>query len=75
MVVHVRRVGCVCVCVCVCVFVDMNVCVCVCVCVCLRILCLACRVRNSSVGSIVGSLSGLMQRCGFNPPLGRIFFQ
>ena len=29
--------------------------------------------RNSSVGVVLGSLSCLMQRCGFNPPLRRIF--
>ena len=29
--------------------------------------------RNSSVGSVLGSLSCLMQRCGFYPPLRRIF--
>ena len=29
--------------------------------------------RNSSVGSVLGSLSCLMQRCGFDPPLERIF--
>ena len=29
--------------------------------------------RNSSVGSVLGSLSGLMQRRGFDPSRGRIF--
>ena len=32
-----------------------------------------CRVRNSSVGSVLGSLSSMMQHCGFDPPLRRIF--
>ena len=30
--------------------------------------------RNSSVGSVLGSLSCLMQRRGFDPPLRRFFF-
>ena len=30
-------------------------------------------VRSSVVGSVFGSLSGLMQHHGFSPPLGRIF--
>ena len=30
--------------------------------------------RNSSVGSVLGLLSCLMQRRGFDPPLGRLFF-
>ena len=29
--------------------------------------------HNSSAGSVLGSLSCLMLRCGFDPPLRRIF--
>ena len=31
--------------------------------------------RNSSLGRVLGSLSCLMQRRGFHPPLRRIFFR
>ena len=37
--------------------------------------CMPERGRNSSVGCVLGSLSSVMQRRGFDPPLREIFFR